>query len=298
MRDRAVPPREEPLFQGDMTLVRAMHGVEAVRRVSRFSNNVAIGAGRVESRLKRAQAPADGPFMMNFAPPGAEVWGYSEGIRRVRDIRLDFELSDVSEALGETLAMPPPRVFRNERLRYLARCLAEECEKPDEYSSLYVDSLTLAACIDFLRLGRDGSADRAGRLAPGQLRRVQEYLIEHLAETVRLKELAAITGLSQSQFGRAFKASTGFSPHRWQLTARVGKAQELLLAGQMPLAEIALATGFVEQSHFNRVFRNIVGTPPGSWRREHRSRRADAEPNEKGEEECRQTYPTRVGKSS
>jgi len=319
MRDRRVPPREEPRFRGDMTLVRAMHGVEAVRRVSRFSNNVAvhalevdvlpgpawaqvgsetharlsivleaIGAGRVESRLKRGQAPAGGPFTMNFAPPGAEVWGYSEGIRRVRDIRLDFDLSRVSEALGETLAMPPPRVFRNERLRYLARCLAEECEKPDEYSSLYVDGLTLAACIDFLRLGRDGSTDRPGRLAPRQLRRVQEYLIEHLAETVRLKDLAALTGLSQSQFGRAFKTSTGLSPHRWQLNARVAKAQELLLAGQMPLAEIALATGFVEQSHFNRVFRNIVGTPPGSWRREHRSRRADAEPNEKAEEECRQ----------
>jgi hypothetical protein len=82
--------------------------------------------------------------------------------------------------------MPQPRVFRSERLRYLARCLAEECEKPDEYSSLYVDSLTLAACIDFLRLARDDLAVRAARLAPRQLRRVQEYLIEHLAETVRL----------------------------------------------------------------------------------------------------------------
>ena len=306
MRDRTVPPpREGSLFRGDMTLVRAMHGLEAVRRVSRFSNNVAvhavevdvlpgpawaqvasetharlsivleaIGAGRIESRLKRSQAPAHGPFTMNFAPPGAEVWGYSEGIRRVRDIRLDFDLSRVSEALGQRLTMPPPRVFRNERLRYLARCLAEECEKPDEYSSLYVDGLTLAACIDFLRLGREDLAVGAARLAPRQLRRVEEYLIEHLAETVRLKDLASLTGLSQSQFGRAFKASTGFSPHRWQLNARVAKAQELLLAGQMPLAEIALATGFVEQSHFNRVFKNVMGTPPGSWRREHRSRRA------------------------
>src|SRR5882672_5967324 len=149
MRDRTVPPpREEPLFRGDMTLVRAMHGLDAVRRVSRFSNSVAvhavevdvlpgpawaqvasetharlsivleaIGAGRIESRLKRSQAPAHGPFTMNFAPPGAEVWGYSEGIRRVRDIRLDFDLSCVSEALGEKLTMPEPRVFRSDRLR-------------------------------------------------------------------------------------------------------------------------------------------------------------------------------------
>jgi hypothetical protein len=57
----------------------------------------AIGGGRIESRLKRDQAPADGPFTMNFAPPGAEVWGYSEGIRRVWDIRLDFDRRAVVE---------------------------------------------------------------------------------------------------------------------------------------------------------------------------------------------------------
>ena len=63
---------------------------------------------------------------MNFAPPGAEVWGYSEGIRRVWDIRLDFDLARLSEAVGETLTMPEARVFRNDRLRHLARCLCEQ----------------------------------------------------------------------------------------------------------------------------------------------------------------------------
>src|SRR6266436_5820369 len=185
-------------FHGDMTIVRATHGITAVRQRVCVSNDIAvhalevdvdvqsgpawaqvasesharlsivleaIGGGRVESRLKRDQAPANGPFTMNFAPPGAEVWGYSEGIRRVRDIRLDFDLARVSEALGENLTMPEPRVFRSDRLRLLARCLAEECEKPDEESRLYVDGLTLAACIDFLRLGREDPAVRAARLA-------------------------------------------------------------------------------------------------------------------------------------
>jgi AraC family transcriptional regulator len=297
---------DERRFRGDMTIVRSTHGIEAVRQVTRVSNDIAvhalevdvlpgpawaqvasesharlsivleaIGGGRIESRLKRDQPPANGPFTMNFAPPGAEVWGYSEGIRHVRDIRLDFDLSRVSEALGEKLTMPEPRVFRNDRLRYLAKCLAAECEKPDRLSSLYVDSLTLAACIDFLRLGPEGSVRAAGRLAPRQLRRVTECIIEHLSEAVRLKELAAITGLSQSQFGRAFKASTGLSPHQWQLNARIAKAQELLLSGALPLSEIALATGFAEQSHFTRVFKNVTGASPGAWRREHFTRPFD-----------------------
>jgi AraC-like DNA-binding protein len=230
----------------------------------------AIGGGRIESRLKRDQAPVDGPFTMNFAPPGAEVWGYSEGIRRVRDIRLDFDLARVAEAVGEKLTMPEHRVFRNERLRHLARCLAAECEKPDRFSRLYIDSLTLAACIDFLRLGREDPGRGAGRLKPRQLRRVTEYVIEHLSEAVRLRELSVIAGLSPSQFGRAFKASTGLSPHQWQLNARIVKAQELLLSDSLPLSEIALVTGFAEQSHFTRVFRKRTGTSPAAWRREYR----------------------------
>jgi AraC-like DNA-binding protein len=290
---------EQSRFRGDMTVVRSTHGIISVRERVCVSNDIAvhalevdvqpgpawaqvasesharlsivldaIGGGRIESRLKRDQAPANGPFTMNFAPPGAEVWAYSEGIRRVRDIRLDFDLARVSEAVGEKLTMPEPRVFRNDRLRDLARCLAAECDTPDRFSRLYVDSLTLAACIDFLRLGQEGS-DRARRLPPRQLRRVTEYVIEHLSEAVRLGELAAIVGLSQSQFGRAFKASTGLSPHQWQLNARIARARELLLSGALSLSEIALITGFAEQSHFTRVFKSVTGTSPAAWRREH-----------------------------
>jgi AraC-like DNA-binding protein len=135
---------------------------------------------------------------------------------------------------------------------------------------LYIDSLTLAACIDFLRLGREGSERAATRLPPRQLRRVTDYVIDHLSQAVRLKELAAMSGLSQSQFGRAFKASTGLSPHQWQLNARIARAQELLLSGALALSEIALLTGFAEQSHFTRVFKNVTGASPAAWRRERR----------------------------
>jgi AraC family transcriptional regulator len=302
MRAGALPPR----FRGDTVVVRSARGVGVVRRVTRVSNDIAIhalevdvqpdgpawaqvgsrtharlsivleaiGGGHIESRLERDRLPPDGPFTMNFAPPGAEVWGSSEGVRRVRDLRLDFDLSRVSEAIGEPLSMPPPRVFSNERLRSLARCLAAECDEPDAYSSLYIDSLTLCACIDFLRMGAGGAARAKGGLAPSQLRRVTEYIMGHLSETVLLRDLAGLVGLSQSQLGRAFKASTGVAPHQWQLRARVSKAQELLLLTDRPISEIALATGFSEQSHLTRVFKRVVGMSPGSWQRDRGRRRS------------------------
>jgi AraC-like DNA-binding protein/DNA-binding MarR family transcriptional regulator len=127
------------------------------------------------------------------------------------------------------------------------------------------------------RIGRQGdrcqharSKDRRGGLAPWQLRRVTEYMTEHVADSVPLSELAAQAGLSSSQFRRAFKVSMGTSPHRWQTQLRILEAQELLREGESSLADVSLATGFAEQSHFSRVFKEVVGVSPGAWRREYR----------------------------
>jgi len=62
----------------------------------------------------------------------------------------------------------------------------------------------------------------------------------------------------------------GISPHKWQLNLRIERAQDLLREGAASLAEISLATGFTEQSHFSRVFKEVVGVPPGTWQRQHR----------------------------
>ena len=120
------------------------------------------------------------------------------------------------------------------------------------------------------RYQRARSKDQRGGLAPWQLRRVTHYMTEHVADSVPLEELAAQTGLSASQFRRAFKLSTGISPHRWQTQLRILEAQELLREGNLSLAGVSLATGFAEQSHFSRVFKEVVGVSPGVWQREHR----------------------------
>ncbi len=105
------------------------------------------------------------------------------------------------------------------------------------------------------------------RLAPWQVKRVTDFMRANLTETLRLSELAAISGLSPSHFGRAFKGSTGLPPHRWQLNMRIEQARALLADAGASLADIACATGFADQSHFTRVFSRIVGVSPGAWRR-------------------------------
>ena len=117
---------------------------------------------------------------------------------------------------------------------------------------------------------RRSSTDARRGLAAWQVRRVTEYMTTHLSERVRVSDLARQVGLSASSFSRAFKVSMSTSPHKWQLSERILAAQILLREGVRSLAEVALATGFAEQSHFARVFKEMVGVTPGVWQRRNR----------------------------
>ena len=123
---------------------------------------------------------------------------------------------------------------------------------------------------------RDRSNERpvrakvSGGLAPGALRRVREYIDLHLTESVRTEVLAHIAALSPGHFNRAFKQSTGISPHRYILQKRVVVATELLRETTRALADIALDVGFADQSHFCRTFASITGETPSACRRRYR----------------------------
>ncbi len=84
-----------------------------------------------------------------------------------------------------------------------------------------------------------------------------------------MAELAAQIGPSESWFARAFKHSTGETPHGWQQGLRITAAKAMLGSCDAALVEIAVATGFADQAHMTRAFRGVTGTTPAAWRRGH-----------------------------
>lgn len=108
--------------------------------------------------------------------------------------------------------------------------------------------------------------DRGG-LAPWQQRRAKEMLATDLCGDLALDEIASQCGLSATYFARAFKRSLGTTPHAWLQQRRIDTAKSLLADRTLSLAEIALACGFADQSHFTRTFGQLMGITPGAWRR-------------------------------
>jgi AraC family transcriptional regulator len=153
----------------------------------------------------------------------------------------------------------------------LGLCLLPAIEHPGQLNKLFIDHVASALCAHIVHayggMRLPAEAGAAG-LAPWQERRATEIMTAHLDGDISVVEIAGECGLSRGHFDRAFKQSTGLSPHRWLVQRRLDKAKDLLRNSSLPIVEIALACGFAEQSHFTRVFTRNVGESPGIWRRQ------------------------------
>lgn len=96
--------------------------------------------------------------------------------------------------------------------------------------------------------------------------KARAYLAAHYAEDVSLERLAAVAGLSAFHLVRQFRQAYGLPPHLYLTHVRVLQAKALLAGGQ-PIAEVASAVGFTDQSHLTRRFKRIVGVTPGQYQR-------------------------------
>jgi AraC-like DNA-binding protein len=141
---------------------------------------------------------------------------------------------------------------------------------PDYASQLFLDHTTLAVANHIAH--RYGGLRMIARIVTGGLsakneRRAKEIIDANISGEISLTDLAFECGLSPRHFARAFKQSVGVAPHHGMVTRRCERAKDLLRESKLAIADIALACGFADQSHFTRTFTRIVGISPGAWRR-------------------------------
>jgi AraC family transcriptional regulator len=106
-----------------------------------------------------------------------------------------------------------------------------------------------------------------GGLSPTALRRAIERLRSDSDTDVSLGALAADADLSRFHFCRAFKESTGLSPHAWLRQHRLDQAMKMLRETDDSVVSIAAALGYSSQTAFAAAFRKLTGETPSDWRR-------------------------------
>jgi AraC family transcriptional regulator len=220
------------------------------------SRRLDSGTIHIDDMRQEWRADIRSPFhVMNFCVPQAALDELSDqqGVPKIEELKCPINHGHIDT------------VFKN-----LALALLPALDKPDQLNRLFAEhaSRTITAYLAKTYGSTQLRFQRSrGGLAPWQERRAKEMLTANLSGDLSLSELAGACRLSLSHFSQSFRRTVGYPPHKWLLTQRVERAKQLLLNTDRPLCEIALDTGFADQSHFTRVFSERVSSSPAAWRR-------------------------------
>ncbi len=179
----------------------------------------------------------------------------------------DGNLQLVADFPARSVALPArlmarPRTFSldgafGSRVRALAAWRAAAAARGPQAD--WQLAATLAAALADC-LGMPGDQDVFPLMA------VDAYLRANPTSTLRVAEVAGHFGWSVRRFHTLFAEAFGDTPHRYQTRLRLDRAVQLLSQTTLPLAEIALASGYPDQTTFTRSFTRRFGQPPGAWR--------------------------------
>lgn len=195
------------------------------------------------------------------------------GVREISCITLTPDL--VAGAVdGEPPKTPELEVrqgLRDPNVLALAAALEAEAHAGYPSGHVYGEALGLALAAHLMgRYAARGVSRRASRprggMSPCSLRRVIEYIDGHLADELRLVDLARVAELSPHRFAHNFKRATGVAPYQFVIRRRIERAKALLRDTRMTIADVTFSLGFGNPSRFTHLFRRETGTTPSRYR--------------------------------
>lgn len=170
----------------------------------------------------------------------------------------------------DQLGLPFRCGVEDREISRLALLLAEDSENGQQLGELYSEALSSALVLALIhRYGNPQvfGTNPSGALGTQSLRRVLEYIDDHLADKLSVQQLAQVANSSPFHFSRRFREATGVSVHQFVIEKRLERARALLKNPALSLLEIAFSVGFANPSHLSLHFRRRFGCPPGTYRR-------------------------------
>lgn len=166
------------------------------------------------------------------------------------------------------MALAPRFQHRDTRIEHIALALETQLDPDVRSDRLVAESLAKALAVQVIGSQLQPAKLPAGqRLSPGQKRRLIEFMEEHLDQDLSLAQLAAVAGIGVSHLKVLFRRSFGMPVHQSVIRRRVERAKALIVSGDLPLSQVALAAGFAHQSHMAQMMRRFLGVTPGGLSR-------------------------------
>ncbi len=155
-------------------------------------------------------------------------------------------------------------------LTWIGDRMVQEVSEGGPGGRLCYDALALQASVHLLR--KYASVEfkmpcSQGRFRPAHARLIEDYIEQNMSRNITLEELANICNCTPVQFARKFRQHYGMRPHAYMLGRKVERACQHLRKDRLALKEIALLSGFSDQSHLNRAFRRHINITPAQYRK-------------------------------
>lgn len=186
-------------------------------------------------------------------------------------LRRSIYESTAEELFGSPARLTPRFAILDPLLEQLAIAVLTALKDGGVEDRLYIETIAQLIGVHLARAHSSHSRMRqsppADGLTPPRIRRLLEYIEQHLGENLSLQAMAAEVNLSPLYLARAFRSTVGEPPHQYVIRRRIEQARWLLSSTTLPITEIALATGFSSQSHLSNQFRRLVGVSPAVYRK-------------------------------
>lgn len=232
---------------------------EVERHTHAEAHFILLLGGSYLSSARGAEGVSVGPTLI-YNPPGithrdrfatrqGRFFGLSISAERLDQARLCVPL--IESAL---------KLDRGEQTA-LAQRLARECHAWEGASPLVAEGL----CLELLaQVARRPEPD--GKAPPPWLRSAREILRDRCGDELHIADVAQAAGVHPIHLARAFRRFFRCTPGEYLRRCRVERAAALLRDTALPLTEVALSSGFADQSHFSRSFKRAYGVSPREFR--------------------------------
>lgn len=199
------------------------------------------------------------PLSVSFLPPGIV---HSDDFRSgVHCFLMEIEPQRLAR-ISEPLLLDEPFVFEGGASARLMMRLYDEARQTDAASSLAVEGLSLEILAQFSRERARTSHPKP----PRWMKQVRDILHAQFSETITHDALGSAVGVHPVHLATVFRQHYKCTIGEYIRRLRIEYACEQLCMSDASLADIALTSGFSDQSHFSKTFKRLVGITPGQFR--------------------------------